>query len=381
MAPPNSSGQTDDSMGYFWILIAIFAALIGIWYFAHNYIVYGYLQLKSAEISFINVFTNRLKPVQQWIKLVPIQEVTFTKISLAANLVGNYFRLPVTVLLFVLSIIVYRSDPVRKCKKTYNMKSLLLSQRKNWPKINPVAKLDLVNTPALEGPWSMSLTPMEFAKKYKLLEIEVLAVKEGQLKREQETIAKILRGKANKVFTMQLGSSFSSVDHLPIHAKALVGIFIARANRDRKGADQLLQQIAVSSADAKLNFAGAEELCKKHKDSKLMRLVAERHAYVLTMMASLLDLARMDGVLAVAEFLWLKPVDRRMWYMLSSVGRQTPFTEVAGPFAHWLAEKELGQKIVTPMVEEATNALSLAMDELVYVPDEEPETAQQAGKA
>ena len=376
MAPPSSSGQADDSMGYFWILIAIFAALIGIWYFAHNYIVYAYLQLKSAEISFLNLFTNRLRPVQEWINLVPIQEVTFTKISLAANLVGNYFRLPVAVLLFVLGILVYRSDPVRKCKRTYNMKSLLLSQRQNWPKINPVTKLDLINTPALEGPWSMSLTPMEFAKKHKLLEIETLPLKEGQLGREQETIAKILRGKANKVFTMQLGAAFANLEQLPIHAKALVGIFAARANRDRQGADQLLQQIAVSSGDGKLNFTGAEALCQKHKDSKLMRLVSERHAYILTMMASLLDLARMDGVLAVAEFLWLKPVDRRMWYMLSSVGRQTAFTEIAGPFAHWLAEKELGQRIVTPMVEEATNALALAMDELVYVPDEEPEAGQ-----
>jgi len=380
MPPPSSSGQADDSLSYLWILVAIFAALIGIWYFAHNYIVYGYLQLKSAEISVINLFTSRLKPVQEWIRLVPAEQVTFTKLTLAANLVGSYFRLPVAVLLFILAIILYRSDPIRKCKRAYNMKTLLLAQRHNWPKINPVAHLDLVNTPALEGPWSMALTPMEFCKKYKLIEIEASPLKEGQLKREQETIAKVLRGKANKMFTMQLGPSFSTVDHLSIHVKALAGIFIARANRDRKGADQLLQQIAVSSVDGKLNLAGAEELCNKHKDSKLMRMVCERHAYVLTMMASLLELARMDGVLAVAEFLWLKPVDRRLWYMLSSVGRQTPFTEVAGPFAHWLAEKELGQKIVTPMIDEATNALELAMNELVYIPDEEPEQSS-VGKA
>ncbi len=376
MAPPSPSGQTDDSMSYFWILVAVFAAIVAIWYFAHNYIVYGYLQLKSAEISLISLFTNRLKPVQSWIHLVPIETVTFSKVSLAAGLVGNYFRLPVALLLFVLAVLVYRSDPVRKYKRTYNMKSLLLSERRNWPKVNPVAKLDLVNTPLLQGSWSMALTPMEFSKKYKLIELETEALKEGQLQREQQVIAKLLRGKANKMFTMQLGASFLSIEQLNIHIKALMGIFLARANRDRKGADQLLQQIAVSSVDGKLNFAGAEALCQQHKDSKLMRLVLERHAYVLTMMASLLELARMDGVLAGAEFLWLKPVDRRLWYMLSSVGRQTPFTEIAGPFAHWLAEKELGQKIVTPMIEEATNALETALNELIYVPDETEEAVK-----
>ena len=57
-------------------------------------------------------------------------------------------------------------------------------------------------------------------------------------------------------------------------------------------------------------------------------------SYALTLMGSMLELARADGVLAVAEFIWLKPVDRRLWYMLGSAGRQTPFVEVSGPSSH-----------------------------------------------
>ncbi len=53
-----------------------------------------------------------------------------------------------------------------------------------------------------------------------------------------------------------------------------------------------------------------------------------------------------DGVQASADFLWLKPIDRRLWYMLNTVGRQTPFAEVAGPYAHWLAEREMGKRIL-----------------------------------
>lgn len=80
--------------------------------------------------------------------------------------------------------------------------------------------------------------------------------------------------------------------------------------------------------------------------------------------------ARADGVQASSDFLWLKPIDRRMWYVLNTVGRQTPFVEAAGVFAHWRAEKEMGKRIVVPMVEEATNALELALKEIVYKPDE-----------
>ena len=379
MAPPNPGGQADNSMGYLWIMVGITIAVVAIWYFAHDYIVYAFLQLKSVEISIINLFTDRLRPVQRWIQLVPVDQVGFDKVSAAASLVGSYIRIPAAIILAVLAFVVYRSNPTRKFRRNYNMKSLKLEECNNWPTIKPVAKLDLVGTDLLEGPWSMALTPMEFAKKNKLIRLEVLPIKEGQLQREQETVARVLPGRANKLFTLQLGRPFTSVEAMPIHYQALFAIFAARANRDRQSADKLLQQIAESSIDGKLNFAGAEALAKKHADSKITRLVTEKHAYQLSIMASMLDLARIDGVLAVAEFLWLKPIDRSLWYMLSNVGRQTAFVEVAGPFAHWLAERELGQKIITPMIGEATKALELAMDELIYVPEEGEEiTIEQA---
>ena len=87
-------------------------------------------------------------------------------------------------------------------------------------------------------------------------------------------------------------------------------------------------------------------------------------------MASMLEEARQDGVQASADFLWLKPLDRRLWYTLNTVGRQTPFIEVAGIFAHWIAEKEAQRRLRVPMVEEATNAVELALKDVVYRPDE-----------
>jgi intracellular multiplication protein IcmP len=67
----------------------------------------------------------------------------------------------------------------------------------------------------------------------------------------------------------------------------------------------------------------------------------------------------------------LKPYDRRLWYTLNTVGRQTPFPEVAGIFAHWVAERDMGRKLMVPMVEEATTALEVALTEIIYKPDEE----------
>jgi intracellular multiplication protein IcmP len=176
------------------------------------------------------------------------------------------------------------------------------------------------------------------------------------------------RGQTNKVFIMQLGPLWHSVDRLPPHVRALFAIFAGRHNSD-PGAVALLKQLS-SSATTKLDFTGVDQLLKKYIDTKPVQQVIQSHAYILTVMASMLVLARLDGVQASADFLWLKPLDRRLWYTLNTVGRQTPFTEVAGIFAHWVAEKELGKKLQIPMVEEATNALELALKEIIYKPDE-----------
>ena len=80
----------------------------------------------------------------------------------------------------------------------------------------------------------------------------------------------------------------------------------------------------------------------------------------------MLKIARSDGVLATAEFLWVKPVDRELWYMLNSVGRQTAVVEVSGCFAHWLAEVKLGAAIKTPMVKQAVDALQEALENVLF---------------
>lgn len=74
----------------------------------------------------------------------------------------------------------------------------------------------------------------------------------------------------------------------------------------------------------------ARPVIEKYKNTELVQEVTAKHAYTLTVIASLLEKARLDGVVPASEFLWLKPVDRRLWYMLNCVGRQTPYAEVAG---------------------------------------------------
>ena len=109
----------------------------------------------------------------------------------------------------------------------------------------------------------------------------------------------------------------------------------------------------------------------KHVRSKRVGRAVSPHAYLYTVMASMLTLARRDGVLSVSEFLWLKPLDRQLWYVLNNVGRQTAFVEVSAPMAHWMVEKRLRRPLKVPMVEQAVEALDEALANIVINMDEE----------
>lgn len=369
MAAPQQSGQPESS-GFLWVVGAILAIAAIIWFSFKKQLISFYFTVKLWEIDLLSLFTNSLQDVKTYILNANPQTLSFNDVIKVGQAVGEYLRIPSIIILVLLAIVVYFANSTRSFKRTYTMKDLAELEKANWPQITPVLKLDLVKTDIDKGPWAMALTPMQFCKRYKLIDEHRRARQEGLSRKEWNRVEAVLkRGLATKIFALQLGALWPGIDKLPIHLKALFAAFAARYNSDSKAAASLLGRISASS-DSKLDFSGTEELIKKHRDTKGIQKIVNSHAYVLTVMAAMLEKAREDGVQASADFLWLKPVDRRLWYMLNTVGRQTPFVEVAGPFAHWVAEKEFGKKLIVPMVEEATNALDLALKEIVYQPDE-----------
>lgn len=374
MPPPSGGGggqQPDSGLGPLWVVIAIFIGGLVLWYTGHAYITEIIFKVRLGEIAIISLFTDSLNGVHDKILSTAPNAAPFDFIATISQEVGQKLAIPFAVVLCALAGILYRINSRNRFRKIYSMQMLMTQEKNNWPQITPVTKLNLLEIHIHDGPWAMSMTPMQFAKKYKLLEEERVADSSGLASRSR-LVVKIIESKATRIFTQQLGRPWRGVDRLPIHAKALFAIFAAKANADRDSASALLRQIAASAeGTGKLNFTGAEALLRKHMDSKIVKKVTSVHAYELTIMASMLEVARMDGVLATAEFLWLKPVDRSLWYMLNNVGRRTAFTEVAGPIAHWLAEKTIGRKLLVPMVHEATIALAAAVEEVVYNPEQD----------
>lgn len=374
MAAAPQQGNSDNSSAILWYIAGGFLAAYAIWFVFKAQIVKGYLTLKLLEVKFMSLFAGSYFDILQTRIQTAISrpdKVSMPELMAIGQSVGDFLRFPFVIILFVLAIVVYLGNTTRVFKRTYGMKDLVKLEKSNWPQITPVAELDLIKTDIDKGPWAMALTPMQFCKRHKLLEEVRPHRREGMSRREWDKIEVVLkRGEATRLFALQLGQVWRGPDRVPPHVRALFAVFAARINADSKEAARLLAQFSESSA-SKLNVSGVDALLKKHWNTKLVQQRVQQHAYVLTVMASMLEGARDDGVQASADFLWLKPLDRRLWYMLNAVGRQTPFVEVAGPFAHWLAEKEAGAKLIVPMVDEATKALEISLREVIYRPDEQ----------
>lgn len=383
MQQQQGGNNSDNSLDFLWLVVILVVSIGLLWYFGKNHIASVVFSIRHYEIIAIQTILNGWNRVVQFLHL-PIlaanlddltrwqqfmmgkpTDVSFGTLSDLSAAVGNYYRIPVAIVLVALGLKIYFSHLTSKFRTTFNTQRLRNVERANWPQITPVVNLDLVKQDLDKGPWAMAMTPIEFVKQNNLIQ----SVEKEEAKK---TTVTLLTGQARRVYALQLGPLWQGVDKLPIYMQALLAVFAARANRDREGAEQLLNRISVSANSGKLDFTGVNELINKHvKNNKSVTKIVGNHAYVYTALASMLEFGRTDGVMACSDFLWLKPVDRRLWYMMNSVGRQTAVTEIAGAYAHWLAEKKVGRALKVPMVDQAVHALDVALQEIIYEPEEE----------
>jgi hypothetical protein len=105
-----------------------------------------------------------------------------------------------------------------------------------------------------------------------------------------------------------------------------------------------------------------EELVAKYsKDEKIQKIISDimsKHAWSNTALYSILDKARAKaGVLATADMLWLRYIDRDLHYSLNNCGRRRFHTEGAGTVNHFFAEHQLDAPILEPHLEQAIDGI------------------------
>ncbi len=368
-------GGGNESLDFLWMIVVIVIVIFGLWYFYRAEITQFVFLIRLYEVKLIHIVVDQvnkllafltfptinLSELDFWARYIETspENVPFAFLNQVSLIVGRYLAYPVMLVLSILAFIIYQKHVVLKFKSIFSMKTLKKAELSVWPQSKPTEGKDLIGEDLNKGPWAMAMNPLAFCEKHKIVE---------PMEKDGRSVGKLIRGPAYRVFALQTGMLWPGPNALKIHVKALIAIFSAKANHDSDTANKLLDDIAASAGRGKLNFSGVQAVFKQYYSSKVVQQAVSQHAYLLTVMASLLELARTDGVLASAEFLWLKPLDRQLWYMLNSVGRRVAVAEIAGAFAHWLAEKELKGPIRTPMVESAVKAIEVELQNTLYEP-------------
>jgi intracellular multiplication protein IcmP len=172
---------------------------------------------------------------------------------------------------------------------------------------------------------------------------------------------------ATKAYTKQLGARWRGAKYLAPYRQVLLAAFCLKASRKRSDSDTMLARLAQCwsekdglklSRDRKLLREARAILGNQNMSATVLKRCNE-HAWENTAMIRGLMTARSEGgVLAPAQFVWLRAHDRALWYPLNNLGRQSFHMEAMGAMAHFKAEKMAQRPIPRPKVADAVKTLS-----------------------
>ena len=261
----------------------------------------------------------------------------------------------------VMTVFVIFRGPGTQYRRRMNLETLMQEQAKSFPAIQPFLKFDPRKLPqrAPGEPvpeqlplFSEALSPEEW------LAYNQVKWSGGQLDYNAAWVA----------LEKQLGRRWNGPENLPIHMQGIFAACALKMVRKRKDCEAVLNMMSESwSGDrgfrpsAKLK-AKIRAVIKNPKMGGKLQQFADQHAFESTALLRCLQRAREEGgVLAPAEFLWIRGHDRNLWYPLNNLGRKSYCAEASGAMVHFTNELIAGQKIPTPRFDEVIRVLEAHM--------------------
>ena len=174
-------------------------------------------------------------------------------------------------------------------------------------------------------------------------------------------------------FTEQLGQQWRGSKNIDNYKQILLAAFCLKASRKRVESEDMLGRLAKCwsmkhglklSKDRKLLSEARKILGDKNLSGSTLAQV-NRHAFETTALVRALQYAREEGgVLPASLFVWLRAHDRKLWYPLNNLGRQSFHMEAIGAMSHFKAEKLTQRPIPVPKVEHAIETIKEYMQSI-----------------
>jgi intracellular multiplication protein IcmP len=371
VADQKANTGSENAVGWF-ILGCVFVALFALfWYYnefkvksAIRWVRWSEMWVWSLVLDEDYTVTYKGMPVHYdtWldaIPLIPEKELNDETMAVIATLAMAPIKFPIALILGIIGLWCLQYGPGTNNRRKMNLDSLINAQAKNFPVIAPFVKFNPSKQPPrapgapvpAELPlFAEALGPEEW------LAYHSIPIPDGNVDRQASYLA----------FAQQLGPRWAGWEKLPPHKQILLACFCLKASRKRKEADSMIGRIAECwsfekglslNKDRKL-LSDARAVLKNKELSSLVLRRANQHAFHSTAMLRALATAREEGgVLAPAQFVWLRAFDRTLWYPLNNLGRQAFHMEAFGAMAHYKIEKMTQRPIPRPKVEAAIDTI------------------------
>ena len=283
-------------------------------------------------------------------------------LGLFAALAMQPLRPVFTVILGLMALWAMFKGPGTQYRRRHNVESLLKFQSQNFPVIAPFAEFNPSeqpprppgsDVPAELPAFAEALGPEEW------LAYNQIPVPDGVLDRKA----------THKALIKQLGGRWQGVKGLKKYEKVMLAAFCLKASREREEADEMLGQLSLCwsfkkglRVNRKL-LSRATKILKNRDLAQKTLAECNLHAFKAPALMRALQYARSEGgVLSPSQFLWLRAVDRDLWYPMNNMGRQSHHMEAMGAMAHFKAERMTQRPIPVPKLDGAVDSIAEYMD-------------------
>jgi len=396
----NNNNQGEPALLLVMILVLVGGLGWLVWHSTHNFwIAHVFRWLRFGELWVINLFSNhRYDACLDWLHYAQVDKTSPQIAALSTSCFGSgylyalpteqqplfyqlsmpplialgamtmkFYRWPISVALIGVGGYVMLFSPINKFMTKHTLESLIATQAKMWPIISPIVKFNPSKTGRILGDKVPDKLPL-FA--------EALSPEEWVSWNRIPVVNGIPdRDAARRAFVRQLGPRWNGIDALPLHMRALLAAFALKGAQKREDSDKMLGNLALSwSPEKGFRPDGnlVSEINKILRDPEMggkIGAVADKHAWRTTAMLSALRWARANGgVLAPAQFIWVRAEDRALWYPLNNLGRRSFHSEGAGAMAHFMAEEAANKPLPIPRVDTAI----VTLNTYLHDPDKKP---------
>jgi len=371
------AGASPNDYTVFSLVVIVLGGGLGLWLLwdsHHAEISAGLIQLFHWQIEGLRLFTDRFDLAdRQMLATDPAYVEAGTLIRMARS-IGSYVLYPAVGFVLWLGLIAFLYAAASRYCRRFDLDRLMREQALTWRGILPFVERKLRLVPLARNgvrPLDPALTVEEWVRLH-------ASDRDGGFDEEA----------ARTELNRQLGSPWQGVRTASPAVRCMLAAIALHGAARREEAQTLLGDYAAGFAEpgredgagpAKpLSFPPA--LVRRAdailKDRTLLFAVLpeeSRHAYATPVLMSALTQARAQaGILAPAQFSFLKFVDRRLWYALHSLGfpsagqgytvHPNPRVEAIGARDHWATECAIGKPLTKPAMEQALRAIRDAFE-------------------